>query len=196
MSWDRQCIYCNLDPRSTDVQKARRHTNLASHMDNSHPDAEPIDGVVWGCPHCETNRHFVREETLREHIRRMHRGASHPIVTRLNNPLNTLADAADDERIRIHDERRQEERRLQQYERHAHDHSRYVRTIHQHRKNINRSKPRQDLRGLIPDTITEESGDYEFKAKRSVKRSRKVKKSVKRSTKVKKSVKRSTKAKQ
>lgn len=196
MSWDRQCIYCNLDPRSTDVQKARRHTNLSSHMDNSHPDAEPIDGVVWGCPHCKTNRHFVREDTLREHIRRMHRGAFQPIITILN-PLNTLADAADEERIRIEQERHEEERRLQQYERHAHDQERRARTIHQYRKHINKSpySRRQDRKGLIPDIIDEESGDYEFKAKKSVKRSRKTKRSVKRSGKAKKSVKRSGKAK-
>jgi hypothetical protein len=41
-----------------------------------------------------------------------------------------------------------------------------TRTSYHQRKIINRSKPRQDLKGLIPDTIEEENGDYEFKAKR------------------------------
>lgn len=190
MSWDvRQCIYCNLDPRSTSVQKARRYTNLALHMDNSHPDAEPIDGVVWVCPHCETNRHFVREDTLREHIRRMHR-VHNP------NPLDSLANAAEQERMRIEQERRDEQRRMQENERRGHDQARQASTSYRQRKTVNRSRKRQGLRGLIPDTIAEESDrEYEFKAKRSVKRSRKTKRSVKRSRKAKKSVKRSSKVK-
>jgi len=146
-------------------------------MDDSHPGCQPIDGVVLCCPQC--NRHFVRQDTLDEHIRRMH-------------------NAAEQERIRREEERREDERRLQENERRAHDQAKQARDSYHQRKIINRSKPRQDIQGLIPDTIDEESGDYEFKAKRSVKpvkRSRKVKKSIKRSRKAKKSVKRSGKAK-
>ena len=178
-NWDvRQCIYCNLDPRSTAVQKARRHTNLTKHMDNSHPGCQPIDGVVLCCPQC--NRHFVRQDTLHEHIRIMH------------NPLVSLANAAEQERIRREErreeERRDEEKRVRENERRAHDQARQAGTNYHQRKIINRSKPRQDLKGLIPDTIEEENGDYEFKAKRSVKRSKqsgKAKRSVKRSGKAK-----------
>ena len=192
-NWDvRQCIYCNLDPRATAVQKARRHSNLTSHMDNSHTNSEPIDGIVWDCPYCETIRHFVREDTLREHIRRMHR---------VDNPLVSLA--AEQERIRNEkrdeerreEERREEERRVRENERRAYDQARQAGTNYHQRKIINRSKPRQDLQGLIPDTIEEENGDYEFKAKRLTKRSGKAKRSIKRSGKAKRSVKRSRKTK-
>jgi hypothetical protein len=71
------------------------------------------------------------------------------------------------------------------------------RTSYHQRKIINRSKPRQDMKGLIPDTIEEENGDYEFKAKRLTgsKRSGKAKRSIKRSGKAKRSVKRSRKTK-
>ena len=171
MSLDpRQCIYCNRDANATQVQKARLHTALTKHMDDSHPECDPIDGVLC-CPQC--NRHFVREDTLREHIKRMHREF---------NPLTILANAA----AREQDYERQEhERRLQENERRARDQSVRAKTIHQYRKHINRSPLRQDIRGLIPPTI------FEFKPKRSGK----AKKSVKRSGKAKKSVKRSGKAK-
>ena len=166
ISWNvRQCIYCNLDPNSTPTQKSRKHTYLTKHMDNSHPECGPIEGVVLCCPQCD--RHFVRGDTLEEHIRRIHKGP--------NNPLISLANVAEEERRE--QERREEERRDEENERRVHDQARRARTIHQYRKNINKSPytRRQDRKGLIPYTIAEESGDYEFKAKRSVKRSRKAK---------------------
>lgn len=193
MSLDpRQCIYCNLPgSNATPVQKARKHTDLTKHMDDSHPECDPIDGVLC-CPQC--NRHFVRDKTLEEHIKRMHKRV---------NPLDTLANAATREYERMQaiqdDERRDHERRVQENERLVYDQAKRARAIHQYRKNINRSPLRQDRRGLIPHTIFE--SDYEFKAKRSgkakksIKRSGKTKKSVKRSGKAKKSVKRSGKAK-
>jgi hypothetical protein len=208
----RQCIYCNRDPRSTPTQKARKHTYLTKHMDDSHPGCQPIDGVVLCCPQC--NRHFVRQDTLQEHIRRMHKVHYNPFLSLANdykgpynpllnlsndykgpyNPLLDLANVAEQERIRIEENKR----RVQEHEGRTHDQARHARAIHQYRKNINKSPypRRQDRRRLIPDTIAEESGDYEFKAKRSrktkksAKRSRKTKKSVKRSRKTKKSVKR------